>query len=399
MKLFQITYKVPYPPTDGGAIGIYNITKGLSEAECEVHTLAINTPKHSQPANALSGIAHQYDVFVDTSISPIKLLWNCFFKTIPYNVERFISTTCEEKIVELIQKENFDIIQIEGTFVAHYIETIRQVTNVPVVIRAHNIEYVIWDRLSKNNKNLLKRFYFASLAKRLRFFEKKYYNKFDAIAAITSEDKQRLMDIGVTKPIEVIPAGVIVDKFSLDPSVNFNPNSLFILGALDWIPNQEALFWFLENVWPELTVKYPNITLHIAGKNTPDRIMNLKLPNVHVHGFVDDVVEFIKTYNLMLVPLLSGGGMRIKIIEGMAAGKCIITTKVGAEGIEYTNMENIVICNTKDEWIEKIGYYIENDNARKLIADNALKLVTELYDNRTITNKYITFYKSCMNNR
>ena len=85
MKVLQLTYRVPYPPTDGGAIGIYSITKGLVENGCEIDLLSINTPKHSQPANAMSGIVNQYDVFVDTSISPLKLLINLLFKKIPWS--------------------------------------------------------------------------------------------------------------------------------------------------------------------------------------------------------------------------------------------------------------------------------------------------------------------------
>jgi glycosyltransferase involved in cell wall biosynthesis len=399
LKVLQVSYRVPFPPTDGGTIGIYNITKGLSDAGCEVHTLSINTPKHAQPADALKGIATQYDVFVNTRISPLNLLLNYFFKEIPYNVERFVSADYKEKLQELLRKEQFDVIHLEGTFVAWYIDAIREVTDIPVIIRAHNIEYVIWERLGQHDRNPLKRFYFSSLARRIKAFEKKYYNRFSAVAAITPEDKQRLVDLGVTVPVEVVPAGVVVDKFAASREVSFEQNSAFILSALDWIPNQEALFWFLENVWPELHRRNPALSLHIAGKNTPEHIMNLNIAGVKVHGFVDDAVTFIKTYNLMLVPLSAGGGMRIKIIEGMAAGKCIITTTVGAEGIDYTDGKDIVICRSAEEWIGKISHYLAHDEARAAISAHAVDLVNQKYDNRTITEKYIRLYQTCLHKK
>lgn len=396
MKILQISYRVPYPPHDGGAIGIYNITKGLSEAGCEVYTLSMNTPKHSQPEGALKDIARQFDVFVDTSISPFKLIFNYLFKRIPYNIERFISVAFSRKIEELIRKENFDVVHVEGTFAAYYIDQIRRWTNAPVGIRAHNIEYVIWERLGQNDPSFFKRFYFSSLARRIKKYESVYYNKFDSIIAITNEDKGRLEDLGIYKPIEVVPAGVVVDKFYSTEVFEEEDHSIFMLGALDWLPNQEAVMWFLDHVWDKLYAQNKKIVLHIAGKNTPDYIKNIKKEGVVVHGFVDDLLQFIKSKKLMLVPLLSGGGMRIKIIEGMAAGKCILSSPVGAEGIEYTDQQNIVICRTVEDWVKQILYFLQAEEERKKMEKEAILLVNQKYDNRTIAQKYIQVYQSLL---
>jgi glycosyltransferase involved in cell wall biosynthesis len=393
VKVLQLTYRVPYPPTDGGSIGIYNITKGLHDNGCEIDLVAINTPKHSQPSSAMKGLANQFDVFVNTGINPVKLLTNVFFKKLPYNIERFISKNVEQQLVTLLETNSYDFIQVEGAFVAYYIDLIKKYTKSPILVRTHNIEYVIWERLSVNEKNPLKKWFYSHLGKRLRSFEAEYYNKADGIAAITQEDKNRLIELNVHVPIEIIPAGVVLDKYLIPRQKAEIPNSIFSISALDWLPNLEGLDWFLKQVWPELLKTRPEVTLHIAGKSTPDWLLNSNFKNVTIHGFVDDAIEFKYSYQLMLVPLLSGGGMRVKIIEGLAAKKCIISTSIGAEGIEYTDKINILIADTPTEWVNKITYYLEHDKERITIANNAFELATEKYENKSITKKYIDFYK------
>lgn len=393
MKVLQLTHRVPFPPTDGGAIGIYNITKGLVENGCEIDLVAINTPKHSQPKDAMLGIVkNQYDVFVDTKIAPFKLLGNLFFRKTPYNVERFISIDVSRKLIELLKANTYDFIQLESAFVVSYIDVIRNYTTTPILVRTHNIEYVIWDRLALNTRNPFKKWFYKHLSKRLKRFEAIYYNKADGIAAITVEDEQRLVKIGVEKKIAVIPAGVVlkIDKVKVEQK----QGTIFSISALDWIPNIEGLYWFLEKVWPLLLAKRPDTFLHIAGKSTPEWLFKTNYPNTTIHGFVDDAYLFNQSYQIMLVPLLSGGGMRVKIVEGLAQGKCIISTTIGAEGIDYENKKNIVIADTPIDWVENISYYLDNPEARKEMEVNAEVLAHSHYENKAITKKYVDLFKS-----
>ncbi len=393
MKVLQLTYRVPYPPTDGGAIGIYNIVKGLHENNCNIDLVSINTPKHSQPPNSMSAYAKQHDVFVNTRISVFKLLRNILFSKVPYNIERFYSKDVEIQLTELLTMESYDFIQLEGSFVLKYIDIIKKLCNTPIIVRAHNIEYIIWERLSINERNPFKRMFYSHLAKRIKRFEQAYYNKADGIAAITEEDKQRLSDLSVSVLTEVIPAGVVLDKYkqsvrTCDPE----ENTVFFIGALDWLPNLEGLNWFIEKIWPEVLKEFPSVQLHIAGKSASPSLMRSQVPNTTFHGFVDDALIFKNKYSLMLVPLLSGGGMRVKIIEGFAAGKCIISTTVGAEGISYKHGKNIVIADTVIEWKEAIIHYLKNYNLAQEIEREALNSA-QSYDNKTITGKYITLYE------
>ncbi len=394
MRVLQLTYRVPFPPTDGGAIGIYNITKGLSDNGCDVDLLAINTPKHTQPKDAMQKYARQFDVFVNTSINPFKLLKNVLFSRVPYNVERFYDKEVIQKLKELLHNNSYDFIQLESAFVVLYIDEIRKNTSAPILVRTHNIEYIIWERLAKNERNVLKKIFYKHLAKRLKSFEATYYNQADALAVITEEDEKRLIDLKVNKPMRIIPAGVVLDNYLLRKIKSPKENTLFMIGALDWLPNIEGLNWFLNNVWEKLLELHPNIELHIAGKSTPEWLHTLNKKNIFVHGFVDDAVEFMQSYSLMLVPLLSGGGMRVKIIEGMAAGKCIISTSVGAEGIEVADGKNIILADNASDWAKAIHDLLNTPARIREIEEKAQQTAIDHYDNKTITGRYLELFES-----
>lgn len=396
MKVLQLCFRVPYPPHDGGAIAMYDIMYGLSKKGHEVHALAVNTPKHFQKDDVLKDIAKVKTVFIDTTISAVDAFLN-LFKSIPYNLERFVSKDFEKALIELLQQNDYDIIHVEGTFVAYYIDVIRKYSKAPVVLRAHNVEYLIWQRLAKNEQNPLKKIYLTMLSGKLKKFEKKYFSKYDVIAGITKEDNQRLEELGVKTAKEFIPAGVELSRFTIDPHIKAKSHTLFIISSLNWLPNLEGLEWFIKNVWPEAKKKNPLLELHIAGKDTPGSVQQLAGNGIFVHGYVADASIFMQHYDLMLVPLLSGGGMRLKIIEGMALGKCILTSSIGAEGIACESNKDILKFDLPEEWIDSIEKYFSYREQYASIGHNAHQVIMEQYDNDKVVDRLVNLYKRLLN--
>ncbi|MCB2410139.1 glycosyltransferase family 4 protein [Hymenobacter lucidus] len=395
MHILQICPRVPFPPHDGGAIAMHDVAAGLAAQGHQVTVLAINTPKHFQPDTVLSHLpgVRLVTVFVDTSLSPVKALKNLLTGTVPYNVERFISPAVEARLVELLRAETFDVVQVEGTFVAWYLDVIkREAPRLPVVLRAHNVEYTIWQMLAARETNPLKRLYLRHLAKGLQKFEEQYLSRFDAVAAITEPDQRRLRALGCPEPVVFVPAGVDLTRFQVNPAIRPKPRTLFMIGSLDWLPNLEGLDWFLTHVWPHAHEQLPELELHIAGKNTPARLQSLARKNVIVHGFVESAAEFMQQYDLMIVPLLSGGGMRIKIIEGMALGKCIISTGLGSEGIFVRNGFDIVLCDEPTEWLERLRRYYHGELDETAIGQEAARTIARLYDNRRVVEGFLDLY-------
>ncbi|MGI4886745.1 MAG: glycosyltransferase family 4 protein [Janthinobacterium lividum] len=399
MHILQVSPRVPFPLHDGGAIGIYNITAGLLRAGHRVTMLALNTPKHHQPADALAHLGPQFrlvTVAVDTRLKPLRALANLLFSGRPYNVARFISGEVTGVLGPLLQAEKFDVLQFEGTFVAWYNEWLdaEQLTpkGVVKVLRAHNIEYVIWERLAKGERNPLKRWYLNHLAERMQGFEKEYLQHFDGVAAITEEDIARLRALGCPEPIALVPAAVEMSSFQPDPALRPTPRSVFMIGSLNWLPNREGLDWLLREVWPAVHAELPALELHVAGTGTPPHLLAPRTDNVFIHGFVDSAAAFMRQYDLMLVPLLSGGGMRVKIIEGMALGKAILSTGLGAEGIAVRDGHDVVLRDGAPAWQAALRDYYHGRLPVGALGAAAAHTAADVYDNGRVTKRFEALY-------
>lgn len=397
MNVFVICNKSPYPPKEGGPIAMHAIIQGLVNAGCSVKVLAINTNKYNinlqdipEEFREKTGIEFEY---INLSIKPVAAFFNLFTKR-SYHVQRFISHRFEECLIDILRKNTFDIIQFETLYITPYINAIRKYSNARIVLRAHNIEHLIWKRVAKTTSNPLKKLYLNHLYKTLERYERQALDQFDGIATITKQDALILSKY-TSRPVRDISFGVNTNKFP-EPKEYFEFPSLFHIGAMNWMPNAEGIKWFLHNVWPLTTKKFPQLKFYLAGREMPDWLTNLKTKNIVVLGEVEDAYEFMQSKAIMIVPLLSGSGIRIKIIEGMALGKAIVSSEIGAEGIKYTNAKNILIANTVEDYLEAISQCIDSLDLTKRIGGEARKLVFTEHNNEKIISKLIKFYQEIL---
>ena len=392
MRVLQICSKPPYPAVDGGCMAMNNITRGLMEAGVEVNILTVATHKHPLHLNQID---KEYldntkikSVFLDTKVKFRDAFINLFSDK-SYNIERFYSKEFEQLIASSLDQNSYDAILLEGLYVTPYISVVRRHTDAKLIYRSHNVEHQIWKRNYEQESSPIKKKYLKLLVKRLEKYELSVLNAVDAIAPITKMDKTQLEHLGAKRPMEVIPFGIDLNDNQLKES---KPGiRVFHIGAMDWIPNQEGIKWFVNKVWSKLIVQHPDLQLHLAGRSMPDWMLKMNKKNVTIHGEVDNAVDFITENNIMIVPLFSGSGMRIKIIEGMACGKAIISTKIGAEGIDYNNGTDILIANTENEFVEQMNLLINTPDLIPEIGNNARKLVENYYSNTQITKQLISF--------
>ena len=260
-------------------------------------------------------------------------------------------------------------------------------------MRAHNVEFEIWERLTKTCRNPLEKAYLQLLTKRLKKYELERLNSYNAIAAITLRDANIYTRLGCKLPITDIPFGTDL-TFEEVENTEVEFPSLFHLGAMDWKPNLEAVRWFLDNVWLKVHQRFPDLKFYIAGNNMPLWLKEGKFENVIVEGKIEDAIRYISSKAIMIVPLLSGSGMRVKIIEGMALGKTVVSTTVGAEGIRYEHAKNLLIANNPDEFLGMIGKCVEDKAFCQELGNNARTLVKEHYNNKRIAKKLVEFYEN-----
>ncbi len=396
MRILQVTNKIPYPTKDGGAIACMNLTRGFSLLGHKVTILSMNTAKHNilldEIPEPIKDLAEFRLVKVPARIYLISALWNLLFSRKPYNAVRFISKDFKVELKKLLEDNNFDVVQLEGLYVCPYIPVIRKYSSAKIVYRAHNIEHEIWDRTAFNSKGI-KKWYLKILTSRIKKFETRLLNDYDLIVPITERDGNLLNTLGNTKPSHISQTGI--DASELIPSAkNLEHPSLFHIGSMEWTPNQEGLVWFLDNCWNEIHRKYPTLKFYVAGRNAPAWLQKkLVAPNVVFEGEVADAYEFMNSKSIMIVPLYSGSGMRIKVIEGMALGKPIVSTKVGTEGIATTSGKNIIVAENAEMFINSICELIENREYFDSISINAIEFIHEKFDNLTTASKLVEFYK------
>jgi len=389
---------------DGGCIAIHNIAAGLLKkndllqsktvGKIDLHILTVSTEKHPfliehYPKEFIEKTKIE-GVFVDTRVNIIDA-FSALVTSDSYNISRFFSTDFDRKLVGRLTENEYDIVHLESLFMTPYISTIRRISKAKIVLRSHNLEHLIWERLANTASNTAKRLYLNHLASKLKNYEKKTINEVDGIAAISFEDTNRFQEFNCHVPLITIPFGIDLDKYKYEPSEKKSFRNLFHIGAMNWAPNKEGINWMLDDIWPELSLL--DIKIHLAGREMPQSIKKLADDKLIVHGDVESAIDFMNQNDIMLVPLLSGSGMRVKIIEAMALGKIVITTSIGGEGIDYINGENLLIADTPNEFIHHVRELLKDPAKGNRISKNARKLVEEKYNNNMIIQNLVSFYE------
>jgi len=386
---------MPYPPKDGGSIATLSIAKSFSELGYKVSMLVMNTSKHyfsiDDVPPEVSAKIEFIGVDVDTGIKPWDALNNLLFSSLPYNAQRFITNEFDKRLKDILVQGTFEVIHLESPYLGPYIRTIRKHSKALVSMRPQNVEHEIWQRTAAQSGGIRK-WYLANLARRVKRLEVSMLNNYDVMVPITERDGELFKKLGCRLPMHVFPTGIDTEAFEPEYD-DINYPSLFHLGALDWPPNQEGLKWFFANVWPGIRKEFPDLKFYLAGRNAPPYFSKLNEPNVEYLGEVENAHDFIRSKSVMVVPLLSGSGMRIKIIEGMALGKAIITTSIGREGIDITHDHNMMVADSPEEFLYAVRYLLSGKEKVVDMGKKAVDFVTRHYNNRQIIRSLSEFYQ------
>jgi glycosyltransferase involved in cell wall biosynthesis len=310
-----------------------------------------------------------------------------------YNIQRFVSPDFERLLAGIFRENNFDIVQLEGLYLLPYLLSVRKFSKAKVVLRAHNIEHLIWERNSVMAKPGAKKWYLQTLATRMKEFEIYHLNSCDALVPISEVDAAKFIELGCKIPIHCCPVGMKLNGSPAEIHPTNSSPSICYIGSMDWLPNREGIEWFLEKVWPKVQGPSSDLKFFIAGRNFPPDFPDKHYPNVEMVGEVENSRAFIRSKSMMVVPLFSGSGIRVKILEAMAEGKVVISTTMGMEGIKATNDENILIADDADAFARQIKRCLKEPDLCHRIAENSRTFVKLHYDNEHLVNDLLKFYK------
>jgi glycosyltransferase involved in cell wall biosynthesis len=397
MKILILSAKIPFPQRDGGAIATLSLAEGLSDCGNDVSMLCMNTDKHYFDVEQIPSYLQQkirfYAVNINIKINPVKAILNLIFSKEPYNAVRFLSAEFKIRLKDLLKKNNYDVVQFEGPYMAaYYIKIIRENSDAVLSLRAHNVEHEIWQRKAANESNTFLKYYFSLLALRVKKLEMKVLEQLDILVPISERDRDLLNVLKEIKGI-TIPTGLNIKNYPAPGKPEFP--SLFFIGALDWMPNQEGILWFIEKVFPVIREKLEGIKLHIAGRNSPDWLVTkLKgTESVIFHGEVEDAFDFMNNYAIFVSPLFTGSGIRIKILEGMMMQRAVVSTSLAIEGIPATDDTNIIIADSAEEMISEILELCSDSTKYDAIARRAKEFVTENFNNFDSSKRLSDYYR------
>ncbi len=398
MKVLIIGSRIPFPLHDGGAIATFNLLKGLTDIGIETTYISLNTLKHFADQQTIQNefgflesiIPYQ----IDTKIRPLKALANLFGNA-SYNIERFYDPGFEALLIQHLQQNTYDIVHFEGLFATPYIDAIKRQTNVPTLLRQHNIEYQIWERLAKNEKQPIKKWYLKLLAKRMKRYELMVIQKFDRLVCIAETDEMVLQQFTNHNKIETIPGGFIIKEADLKIQTP-TANAIYHIGSMEWLPNQQAMEWFHNFVWPKVIQQLPLAQFFMAGKNMPEAYQSWATANFKVMGEVEDAHAFAADKAILIVPLQSGSGIRMKTIEAMLMGKAVVTTSIGAQGLPIKNHEHCVIADAAEDFAKAIIDLLNNPEKINELGKAAQDLMLNFYDNKKVSALWLSCYQSML---
>jgi glycosyltransferase involved in cell wall biosynthesis len=383
MRILILTPRLPWPPIDGGRIAMARLAEGLVRAGAEVEILSLNPRKHR--ASAVAPIAIQA-IDIDTS----RILAPAFSRRIPFIVARFVSREFRDALRVTLQRFAPNVVQIESPFLLPYVDLVRTESGARVVLRSLNVEFRIWEGLARMERNPLRRFALRRIASSLRAYEVRQLDAIDAIVPISEEDASDYRGLGCRRPMHVVPCGVTVHDTSPGAPI---PNSVGFIGSLDFRPNQEAVDWIVNELWPRVIEREPAARLSIAGSSAPEWLRR-RMNNLDFRGTVDDATAFMNDMSVMIAPLFAGGGMRIKALEAMALAKPVVATKLGAGGLDVEHGRDILIAEDAPAFADAIALLLRDPHMATRIGDSARETVRNRYDNDVLAHGLLRFYES-----
>lgn len=388
LNVFHFSNKPAYPLKDGGCIAISSILNSLHlDSNVNVHHFTLSTFKHlfneDEYPDSLRSSMKIDSVHIKTNTHILAALYYLLINQ-SYNVVRFYDKEVEKRITDIINKHHFDVVLLESIYLLPYLHIFKE-KGLKVVLRTHNVEHQIWSSLAKNTKFLPKKWYFNKLAQQLKKYELEKCLGVDGIISITKNDARFFEKINPNVKTTSIPP-IITTKTE---TANYDLSDFYFLGAMDWQPNVEGIRWFIDEVIPQ---GLKDSKFYLAGKSLNKE--EFHHPGVVNLGEIENAMDFIDAHGICLIPLHSGSGLKIKLLENMALGKPIITTSEGVRGVEVQHENEVLIADHPDDFRNQMKRLSQSKELRQTIGSNAKQFINENFNQEILTKKLIEFIRN-----
>ncbi len=303
----------------------------------------------------------------------------------PFNVNKDFDPRLRQRAQSLLREESFDLLICDFVQMARNCIGMR---SVPKLLFEHNVEAQIFQRHAKQDKGLARRAYMWLQWKKMHRFESRAGRDFDTVIAVSQQDQQTYQQQYGWQHTRVIDTAVDTEYFA-PQEVDETKHRCVFIGSMDWLPNEDGVRYFVREVWPLVRKRYPDATFQIVGRNPTPAISALNHQDgVEVTGSVPDVRPYVSEAQVIVIPLLVGGGTRLKVFEAMAMGKPIVSTSLGVEGLDVSHEKNVLLADTTEALAEQTLRLFDDESLRKSLADNALEMVRTQYSAEVVARQF-----------
>jgi glycosyltransferase involved in cell wall biosynthesis len=260
----------------------------------------------------------------------------------PYAVSKFTDRQVVQTLREWLPGNRFDVAVCD--FLSASLNFPEELP-LPCVLFQHNVESSLWTRMANTETSPVHRPLYRIEARKMERYERVTLRRFHHVIAVSETDKQQMLAMDPSCSISVVPTGVDTEKYQVFPSASGDLPRIVFTGSMDWEPNIDAVEWFCREIWPPIVSHFPQAKFQIVGRNPHARVKQLASSSVEVTGTVASVSDYLRDAAVVIVPLRIGGGTRLKIFEAMAMGKALVSTTIGAEGLDVTSGENCILAD------------------------------------------------------
>jgi sugar transferase (PEP-CTERM/EpsH1 system associated) len=369
------------PPDTGGKIRSFNILRQLTRQ----HSVTFFSFYAAHAGDSHPGLKDIFDRAICVPLdlpapkSPAEMLhyYLGLLSSQPYGITKYCRPAVQHKLRALLRQETYDVILCDFIFAAGVIPWDWPT---PKVLFTHNVEATIWRRHYEVATNPIWKAISWQEWRKMEAAERRYLRLADRVLTVSETDRDAFASFLEPTRLTVIPTGVDVDYFQPMP-VAETANSLVFIGSMDWLPNEDAIFYFVGEILPLIKQQYPQVSLEVVGRNPSRKLQALaeREKSVRLTGWVEDIRPFVARGSVCIVPLRIGGGTRLKIFEAMAMSKAVVSTSVGAEGLPVKAGDNILLADTPNDFANSVIFLLSDPNQRKRLATSARTLVQAKY--------------------
>ncbi len=382
MKVLLLTQVLPYPPDSGPKVKTLNVLKYLAQYH-EVTLVSFVRGDQSAEVKQLERYCRAiHTVPMERAVvHDAVAMARSFLSSQPWMMVRDDRAAMRQLVDRVAAETRFDIVHADQLNMAQYAE---RVPDARKVLDAHNALWLLYKRLWQTMGDGPRKILLGRDWKLIKTYEGRVCRDFDAVLAVSDEDKAALEEaMGCHGNITVIPIAVDTDEVAYVNRLSEADHILHI-GTMYWPPNIDGILWFIREIYDRVRAQRPGVNFDVVGARPPQEIVELGKngSGINVTGYVDDPTPYLQKAGVMVVPLRSGGGMRVKILNALSQGLPIVTTALGCEGIAVEPGKHVLVADTPEEFAQAALRLLEDKALAAELGRNGRQLIQSTYDYR-----------------